>query len=123
MAINLPLVMGESGEIRLSDAMFFNWPRVVDRFKNGEWDIIEEMFECSLLVLDDLGAEHDPSRVSVQKLYQILERREYKWTLFTTNIGPTGWEHKFDRRIASRFLRNSRHVSLEDVPDYNTREV
>ncbi len=72
MAINLPLVTGESGEIRLSDTMFFNWPRVVDGFKTGGWNVIEDMFDCSLLVLDDLGAEHDPSGVGIQKFYQIL---------------------------------------------------
>jgi hypothetical protein len=57
----------------------------------------------------------------MEKLYLILERRVAKWTVITTNVPPESWESKFERRIASRFLRNARHVSLADVPDYNSQ--
>lgn len=30
-------------------------------------------------------------------------------------------EAKFDRRVASRFFRNSTHVDLSDVPDFSTK--
>jgi DNA replication protein DnaC len=121
VAMNLPMVHGDSGELKLADALFFNWPMVVDGFKTGQWYVIEEMFPCSLLVLDDLGAEHDPSKIGVEKLYQIMEQRINKWTVITTNIPPESWEEKFERRIASRFLRNARHISLVNVPDFNAR--
>jgi len=72
------------------------------------------------LVIDELGGGHDPSGVGVDKLCQILSRRENMWTLITTNITASAWESKFDRRVASRFFRNSVHVDLGDVPDFST---
>lgn len=99
--------------------MFFNWPAVVDGFKQSRWEVIEDMIPSQLLVLDDLGAEHDPSKIGTEKLYLILERREHCWTVITTNVSPDSWELKFERRVSSRFLRNARHISLADVPDYN----
>ena len=99
---------------------FWSWPELLDALKNGGWDIVADLIESSLLVLDDLGAGHDPTMVGTDKLCQILSRRERKWTLITTNITPTHWESKFDRRIASRFFRNSTIVDLSGVPDYSS---
>lgn len=119
MAINLPLVNDDVG-VRLATSEFHNWPTVVDRLKGGEWELIEQMMPVNLLVLDDLGAEHDPSKMGIEKLYLLLERREQKWTVITTNVGPLAWEGRFEKRIASRFLRNCKHIALDEVPDYKT---
>jgi DNA replication protein DnaC len=78
------------------------------------------MFTAPMLLLDELGGGHDPSRVGVDKLCQVLSRRETRWTLITTNILPAAWEQAFDRRVASRLLRNSTLVDLSDVPDFGT---
>jgi DNA replication protein DnaC len=121
LAMRIPLVISDDGEMRLADTMFVHWPTTVDRFKEGNWYLVQEMMPVSLLVIDDIGAEHDPSRAGMEKLYLILERRVAKWTVITTNVPPESWESKFERRIASRFLRNARHVSLADVPDYNSQ--
>lgn len=118
-AINLPLV-NDGMDVRLATSAFFNWPSVVNRLKAGEWELIEEMIPFDLLVLDDVGAEHDPSKVAMEKLYLLLERRENRWTVVTTNVSPESWESRFERRISSRLLRNFRHVSVQDVPDYKT---
>jgi DNA replication protein DnaC len=117
VAINLPLV-SEDMECRLATSEFYNWPMVVERLKSGEWELIEEMIPVNLLVIDDLGAEHDPSKVGMEKFYLLLERREFKWTVITTNVSPASWESKFERRISSRFLRNCKHVALDEVPDF-----
>ena len=93
---------------------------MIDGFKRGEWDVIEESVDLALLVLDDIGAEHDPSGIGKEKLYYLLERRECKFTVLTTNVPPSQWELKFERRIASRFLRNCTVIDLSDVPDYGT---
>lgn len=119
MAIELPLVQGEVG-LRLATAEFHNWPSVVDKLKSGEWEMIEEMQEANLLVLDDIGAEHDPSKMGAEKLYLLLENREFKWTVITTNVSEPSWELKFEKRIASRLLRNVRHVPLDEVPDFKS---
>lgn len=102
-----------------ANTRFWSWPELLDEFKNGNWDIVQDLNECALLVLDELGGGHDPSGVGTDKLCQILSRRESKWTIVTTNIIPSGWEEKFDRRITSRLFRNSVIVDLTGVPDFS----
>jgi DNA replication protein DnaC len=114
LSINLPLVMGKDGEYRLSDSMFLHWPATVNRLKEGEYWIIEEAMSV------DVGAEHDPSKSGCEKLYLLLERREFMWTVITTNAIPEAWEEKFERRISSRLIRNSELINVENVPDYNS---
>lgn len=99
---------------------FWSWPELLDHFKNGGWEIVEDLMDCALLILDDLGAGHDPTMVGVDKLCQILTRREFRWTWITTNIAPDSWDARFDRRIASRFFRNATIVDLSGVPDYSS---
>lgn len=99
--------------------IFWSWPELLDSLKEGQWELVEDCIEAPCLIIDELGGGHDPSQVGVDKLCQILSKREKKWTLITTNIVPQAWEEKFDRRIASRFFRNSTLVDLTNVPDYN----
>lgn len=117
IAMQIPLVDAETG-VRLADSSLVNWPRIVDGFKNGQWDL-EDLFDAALLIIDDIGAEHDPSRVGIEKLYLLLERRAQKWTILTTNIPPMNWESKFERRIADRLFRNCEHIDLTEVPSYS----
>lgn len=99
--------------------VFWHWPALLDTLKNGGWDVVEDMMETPCLIIDELGGGHDPSAVGTDKLCQILSRRERRWTLVTTNIVQSAWEEKFDRRVASRFFRNSTHVDLSAVPDFS----
>jgi DNA replication protein DnaC len=101
------------------DCLFWHWPHLLDTFKNGGWDVIDDMFEATVLIIDDLGAGHDPSGVGTDKLCQVLSRREEMWTLITTNLIPAAWQEHFDRRVASRLIRNSILVDLSNVPDYH----
>lgn len=120
VAINLPLVHGEVG-MRLAECQYFKWPVVVKNLYAGNWYVLEEMTRASMLILDDVGAEHEnQSKIGVQNLYMILERMEKSWMVITTNIGPADWEAKFERRISSRFMRNTDLVPLDQVPDYNS---
>lgn len=119
IAIKLPLVNASTG-VALASVCFCNWPAIVDGFKRDCWEVIDDLEACSLMVLDDIGAEHDPSRIGVEKLYYLLNRREWKWNILTTNIGQSAWEDKFERRIASRLNRNAEHIDLSMVPDYST---
>jgi DNA replication protein DnaC len=91
---------------------------VVDDFKGGDYSVLGDMFEVDLLVIDDIGAEHDPSKSGVNKLCQILSRRETKFTVITSNISPAHWPERFDTRIADRLLRNSEVIELWSVPSY-----
>lgn len=119
VAIKLPLDRKEKG-LSLPDGWVFLWPEVLDSLKSGGWDITEDMNLPTLLVLDDVGAGHDPSRLGIDKLCQVLSRRENRWTIVTTNIMAKDWPEKLDQRVASRFLRKSVIVDLSKVPDYST---
>lgn len=101
-------------------SLFWRWPALLDELKAGNWDLVDDCMNAPCLIIDELGGGHDPSGVGVDKLCQILSRRENMWTLITTNVTADAWETKFDRRVASRFFRNSTHVDLSDVPDYST---
>lgn len=113
--------MTKPGELSRLSAIYWHWPALIDSLKDGNWDLTKDCIDTPCLILDELGGGHDPSGVGVDKLCQILSRREFKWTLITTNIVPPFWEEKFDRRIASRFFRNSTVVDLGDVPDFSLR--
>jgi hypothetical protein len=99
---------------------YHSWPMVADAFKEGRYSVVDDMMEADLLVLDDLGAEHDPSKNATGKLCQVLSRREHKHTVITTNIKLEEWAVVFDTRIADRLLRNSEVVTLFGLPSYAT---
>ena len=104
------------------DCVYWSWPQLLDTFKNGGWDVVEDMFSTSVLIIDDLGAGHDPSGVGTDKLCQVLSKRERMWTLITTNITMDHWKDQFDQRVASRFIRGSTIVDLSSVPDHHSPE-
>lgn len=97
------------------------WPRLLDVLKDGGWGILDDMVKVPVLILDDIGAGHDPSKVGTDKLGQLLTRRERLWNLVTTNVAPDRWETVFDRRVASRLFRNSEIVDLSGVPDFSIK--
>lgn len=97
------------------------WPVFLDRLKGGEWDLTQEMIEYPVLIIDELGGEYDPTRLGVDKLCQILSRREFKWTLVTTNLPASEWPKSYDNRVNSRLFRNSTIIDLSDVPDFATQ--
>jgi len=101
------------------DVHFFEWPKTTNAFKAGEYGALQDMEDAGLLILDEVGAEHDPSRNAADKLCQILTRRERRFTLVTTNIEPgAAWAEKFDMRIADRLCRNSEVVNLAGCESY-----
>jgi DNA replication protein DnaC len=118
----MPLVFkGDTDEPSTPDRVYANWPAVVDRFhKHKELAVIEALQQANLAVLDDIGAEHDPSGFFREQLYLVLNKREQRWTLITTNVGPANWDLKFERRIASRLFRNAEHIDFSQVPDFST---
>jgi DNA replication protein DnaC len=123
MGINLPTVAaGRGTQMKTADSYFCHWPTVVDGFKQGDWDL-EDCYSYSLVVIDDIGAEHDPSEIGRQKLYSILERRARKWTIVTSNFGPDLWKTKFEIRIADRLFRNATHVDMSEVPSFSATQL
>lgn len=96
------------------------WPWAVDEFKKGEYWPVDLLIKTDLAILDDVGAEHDPSKNACNKLCQILSRREKRFTVVTTNIRPEHWANHFESRVDDRLLRNSEIVDLTGVPAYSS---
>ncbi len=121
--LHLPPVLSSAVENEFGppSTWFVNWAKIVDGFKppRSDYQILEDLEACTLLIVDDIGAEHDPSRIGVEKIYTLLNRREFRWNIITTNIRPDQWEEKFERRVSSRMYRNAVHIDLSLVPDYN----
>lgn len=103
---------------KLPSIVYLNWPEVVDAFRDNLNGTMDDMLSAGLLILDDVGAEYDPTKNATNRLCQILSRREKEFTVITTNINPVSWPESFDARICDRFLRNSEVVDLFGVPSY-----
>lgn len=119
VSLNLPLVAVDVG-LGCPECVFAHWPSIVDGFKAQQFKVMDDLSEAALLVIDDIGAEHDPSGFGREQLYLLLSRREKRNNLVTTNFPPSQWPDMLERRIASRLFRNSTHIDLSQVPDYST---
>lgn len=111
---------GKTWSDHIPSSAFYAWSEITDGFKAGDYSTVQDMMDADLLVLDDVGAEHDPSKNATAKLCQILSRREKKFTVITTNIKPEEWPTSFDTRVADRLLRNSKIILLFGVESYTT---
>lgn len=87
--------------------------------KHTKADIEELIIKADVVVLDDLGAEigllNDRSQASNftgTTLTSILNGRQNKPTIFTTNLTTSQIEDKYDARISSRIKRNRRTLNF-----------
>ena len=96
-----------------------DWPVMVDTFKAGHYERLTDLFDADFLVIDDIGAENDPSKNGADKLCQVLSRNAGKFSVITTNVHPDEWESKLDARIADRLLRDSKILLTEGIPSYS----
>ncbi len=89
---------------KFPSVVYLNWPEVVDSFRDNLNGSMNDMLDAGLLILDDVGAEYDPTQNATNKLCQILSRREKEFTIITTNITPESWPSKFDTRISGNSM-------------------
>jgi DNA replication protein DnaC len=103
------------------DGRFFDWRKTCGKMLAGEWDIADCIEEQWFAVIDDIGAEHDPSGVLKSKLDQICNSRLRKWTIITSNFLLADVAEKLDVRIASRMQRGGNVVYEVNTTDFNQR--
>ena len=98
-----------------------NWPDFVDQLRTGEsYGLYNDMKRWPYLVLDDIGAERDPSGFSAEKLATLLGCRGGRWTVITGNLSLAQVE-AIDVRIASRMHRDGSQVVEVTAMDYAFR--
>lgn len=91
--------------------------KIRDTFNNkdsgeSEESYIDRLASAEVLVLDDLGAEtggigtnRRASDFTQNVLYSLMNRRQGKVTIITTNLSPEEIVQIYDSRLASRLLR------------------
>ncbi len=84
-------------------------------------DIFKKMKSIDLLVIDDMGAEAG-SNHDIQKIFELLDSRLGKPTVFTTNLNYEQFSETFGKRNASRILKDTIIIKL-DGPDYRKKDA
>src|SRR5690606_20106411 len=102
--------------------IFISVPRLFTKIKstfgrkNGitEDQIMETLAKIDCLVLDDIGAEHieldrdgEGKGWGVSKIFEIIDSRAGKHTIYTTNLTGEQMEKRFGQRNMSRLMQNT----------------
>jgi DNA replication protein DnaC len=106
----------------LPSATWHDWAKLLESDPKGEW---QDALRSDFAVIDDIGTETDQYRsgAPTEKLRQLLNARERKFTLFTTNIKPEDWATRWDTRIEDRLLRNSKPLVIQNTVSYARRNL
>ena len=76
-------------------------------------DILPDLYECDLLVIDDLGTELTNSFVA-SSLFALINERELrkKSTIISTNLDLGGIKERYSDRVLSRLMGNYTFLKL-----------
>lgn len=113
-------IQGKAGSFQsLGDSRLVSFPKFIERQKSGNFGEINDIRSFPFVVIDDIGAEHDPSGFAKSRAYDIAEGRLGKWTVITSNLSFAQIA-ELDTRIASRMLRGgSVRIDLTGATDFN----
>lgn len=117
-AKSIPCVMNHTSLLAGVHRAF--WPKLLSRFRDGEYHIMADLADCNFLMLDEVVIEHDPSGFAKDKLSELFSRRVGKWTVVTSNKTLSQLSD-IDARIASRMIRGDSVVIGCNTVDWATR--
>ncbi|WP_198589125.1 ATP-binding protein [Mycobacteroides abscessus] len=85
--------------------------------KHSEDELLEYIQFVDLLVLDDLGAEYtnkrnDTDNWAQTKIFEVVDSRAGKHTIYTTNLNSNDLEQKVNERNFSRILDNTEIIKM-----------
>jgi len=104
--------------------LWASWAETLDDLRGlmrekgtGYGDLMDDLRDCPLLVLDDLGAERaQPAEGSwaVERLYDVLESRysSGRATIWTSNLTMEDLTARYEKRIVSRLVGLARPITL-----------
>ncbi|SET76597.1 DNA replication protein DnaC [Oceanobacillus limi] len=114
--------------------LFLSVPKLLTKIKQtyntsskfSESDILDLIESVDLFVLDDLGTEYSNSKSENDswthtKIFEVLDNRSGKPTIFTTNLDSVQLQKKLNERNLSRVLDGTEIVKM-DGPDYRRKE-
>lgn len=98
---------------------YCDWRKFADDIRSGSYErLIEDACDEWFVIIDDFGAERDPSGFVAAAADRILNGRRDKWTLITTNLSLKDIGERMDVRIASRLVRDRNEVIEIEAQDY-----
>lgn len=115
--------------------VFISVPRLLTKIKSTfgrkdgptEEEIVEALGMVDLLILDDIGAEYiEIDRTGegrgwvVSKIFEIVDIRAGKSTVYTTNLSSDEMKKRFGMRNFSRLMENTQAVKMNG-DDYRLR--
>lgn len=101
---------------------FKPWIKVVDEMIGGDFTGLRNLSDDWLVVLDDVAVGYSRHLdLAANKLYEVLNNREGRFTVLTANMSLQGFNEKFDARIASRMIRHGNIVIDVTAKDFNLR--
>ncbi|WP_078380796.1 ATP-binding protein [Sutcliffiella halmapala] len=114
-------------------AMFFDVPKlmetIVASWENdsgySESKFMKAIAEVDVLILDDLGVERISEWVD-QTIYSILNQRQGKSIVFTSNIHPGDLTKRYGERIADRIknkMSQNQLISIVTPESYRTKDL
>lgn len=74
--------------------------------------LLDSVFNCDLLVIDDLGTEEFYKNVTAEYLYMTIVEREKNATIITTNLTPDMIKDRYQERIYSRLFDKNNTAPL-----------
>jgi len=100
--------------------IFISVPKLFTRIKSTwekessvrELELLEALETVDLLVLDDLGAE-GASQWQVNKLFEVIDSREGKHTIFTTNLDSQSLGKRIGKRNFDRLFYKADEIYFE----------
>ena len=111
-----------AGEGRGHSVLFLSVPKLLTKIQStynknsdvSEDDLLNYIAKVDLLVLDDIGAEYkSTSKWTQSKLFEIVDSRVGRSTIYTTNSDVSEFNAVFGARIASRMQRQSYLLELD----------
>lgn len=100
----------------------WNWVKVVNGLRDQKYGVMECFQDDWFAGLDDVGSGRDPTKFAADKLLEVLNLREKKWTVITSNLYPGDMATLMDVRIVSRLARNGSVVVQCKTSDFNLRK-
>ena len=109
------------------ECLFLSLPKLLTKIKETynnkgvtEDELLEAIQHVDLLVLDDIGAEHHTEWVN-SKLFEILDDRAGKATVYTTNLNSKELRTQINERNFSRMMENTEIIKMNGN-DYRRKE-
>lgn len=113
---------GINGAQLSMDGRWVNLRRLSAELKEGCWGQVDDICQEYFVVLDDVGADHDPSAAVASALERILDARLGRWTVLTSNYTLAQIAERLDSRIASRIKRGGVVMTIDTQP-YHKRHA